>query len=802
MKTLVEYKIKENKEIVRSIREVYLQDTFLCGFSCCNSELISEDHKGTFYLLSASYVKEGIPIMEVNSNLLVLRSSVEQIEEMDTLARIDRMAERRSLIVVEDSNSLVLQEYTRKHSNISYYEGILNWYKEHIPSISIELLDGLPSPCSVDCPNSEDISEKLSYELPDGLPVHKAPISVKHFGEGGRIRCPVEGQQMDIKIEEENMHTATDQDIVSVVEIEEGRGKVVKVERRSKRGVPCSVAERISSTHYLMQPNYVNYPKFLVCSTEELIGKVVLCWISGSRGTNSKNTFCGRVIRVLGGEEEVEAETQGILMYNSIVTQSFSWGAQMELPASTWTIPQEEFSSREDFRDLPICSIDPEGCVDIDDALHCRMVDGVMEIGVHIADVTYFVREDSELDREGRIRGCSVYLPDRRIDMLPTVLGTNLCSLHKNKERLTFSVIWRVTIKENLRIIDKKFIRSIIRSKEAFTYEEASDILKGRKKTSKEIEESLFLLKRASSFLKKERIDNGAFLIPSSDSFISAKGIKSFSEILRDPKKFVKKEEDMLPEYDTHSLVEEMMLLANRTVAEEMISNFPFTSLIRMHPTPSSDAFKELEKAVNEVYPGVQLDPQNPREISFIIQKIKNESPALGRVIGHWASMCMTQALYASSSFNHHYGLGMEAYTHFTSPIRRYADILVHRITLSLMQSKSSSITEHALERVCKSINRSHRSSKYAAREANNLYSRYLLPEKEIILFITSLSPKIEVFSPEYNIMGTLISAPEHAAILQASPLLSEIRGVPIKSDAHNNAHKNAQKEFLFAYAP
>ena len=249
-----------------------------------------------------------------------------------------------------------------------------------------------------------------------------------------------------------------------------------------------------------------------------------------------------------------------------------------------------------------MCSIDPPGCVDIDDALHAKLLpNGNYEVGVHIADVSHFVKPGNAMDLEASLRGTTVYLVDKRIDMLPMLLGTDLCSLKPYVERFAFSVIWEVS--KDGDVLSSKFSKSVIRSREAFSYEAAQKRIDD-KSAQDELTMGMRVLLELSRKFKQRRMDAGALNLSSPEVRVEAESETS------DPVDV--KTKQMLA---TNSLVEEFMLLANISVAEKIYSAFPQTALLRRHAAPPKNNFEELANQL-KVKRGMELRTESSRALA------------------------------------------------------------------------------------------------------------------------------------------------------------------------------------------
>ncbi|XP_068631124.1 exosome complex exonuclease RRP44 isoform X2 [Battus philenor] len=377
----------------------------------------------------------------------------------------------------------------------------------------------------------------------------------------------------------------------------------------------------------------------------------------------------GHFVRSLGPIGDKTAENEVILLEHDVPHARFSEAVLACLPPDDWTIPQEEINKRVDLRSLCICSVDPPGCTDIDDALHARPIDGVTgsglkkyEVGVHIADVTHFVRPNTALDKEAALRSTTVYLVDKRIDMVPDLLSSNLCSLRGGEERLAFSCVWELD--ENANVLSTKFHKSVIKSRSAMTYEEAQLIIDDSSR-SDEIASSLRVLNALAKKLKQKRLDNGALLLASPEIRFQVDS-ETHDPVEVQAKKIL----------DTNSMVEEFMLLANVSVAECLAREFPQCALLRRHPSPPPAYFETFLKAAKQQ--GFELDVSTNKAFSKSLDTaVIPERPFFNTLLRIMATRCMQQAVYFSSGTRtqdefYHYGLACPIYTHFTSPIRRY----------------------------------------------------------------------------------------------------------------------------------
>ncbi|KAG8814310.1 exosome catalytic subunit dis3, partial [Serendipita sp. 399] len=431
----------------------------------------------------------------------------------------------------------------------------------------------------------------------------------------------------------------------------------------------------------------------------------------------------GHFVRALGKVGDKEAEQEALLVEYGVAYGAFGKAIQACLPpeGDDWVVPpkgDEVWKGREDLRELLICSIDPPGCQDIDDALHARPLEnGNIEAGVHIADVSHFVHAETPMDSEAAARGTTVYLVDRRIDMLPSLLGTNLCSLRPHVERLAFSVIWELT--PDAQIVKVRFTKSVIASKEAFTYEQAQ-LRKDDPKLNDSLTQSVRLLNSLAQKLREGRMRAGALNLASPEVKIHMDSAESSDPI------DVKQKEQL----ETNSLVEEFMLLANISAAKKIQEVFPLTAVLRRHMPPPASNFDTL-KDILKKRRGMVLDVRSSGALASSLDRCMDlTEESFNTLVRIMATRCMLSAEYFCSgsvprdTFGH-YGLASPIYTHFTSPIRRYADVLVHRQLAAAIDHSPLHASLHSkdyVERILNNVNRRHRMAQMASRASVEFY--------------------------------------------------------------------------------
>ncbi|KMQ94973.1 exosome complex exonuclease rrp44 [Lasius niger] len=363
-------------------------------------------------------------------------------------------------------------------------------------------------------------------------------------------------------------------------------GKIVGIIRRKWRqycGIlqPSPIKENV---RHLFVPAERKIPKIRIETRQaEILSKQRIIVALDSWPRNSKYPL-GHFVRALGNIGDKETENEVLLLEHDVPHSHFSDAVLSFLPKLPWVITEVDIAQREDLRHLDICSVDPPGCTDIDDALHCRSLpNGNFDVGVHIADVSHFIRPGTALDKEAASRATTVYLVDKRIDMVPELLSSNLCSLRGEEERFAFSCIWEID--PNANIINTRFCKSIICSRQAMTYEEAQ--LKIDDATQQDaIAQSLRGLNRLAKQLKKKRLENGALTLASPEIRFQVDS-ETHDPIDVEAKKL----------RETNSMVEEFMLLANISVAEKILEEFPECAMLRRHPEPPQSNFEPLIKA-------------------------------------------------------------------------------------------------------------------------------------------------------------------------------------------------------------
>lgn len=490
----------------------------------------------------------------------------------------------------------------------------------------------------------------------------------------------------------------------------------------------------------------------------ELLGKRIV--VSIDSWDHRSRYPVGHFVRSLGELETREAETEALLMEHNVQYRPFSDAVLSCLPKEghKWRVPPSlsdpRWKGRVDFRNKLICSIDPPGCQDIDDALHAaKLVNGNYEVGVHIADVSHFVKPNTAMDDEATIRGTTVYLVDKRIDMLPMLLGTDLCSLKPGVDRFAFSTVWEIT--PGADIISVAFSKSVIKSRSAFSYEQAQlriDDMTQQDALTQGMRSLLMLAKQ----LRRRRMDAGALNLASPEVKIETESETSDPVDIKTKKLL-----------ETNSLVEEFMLLANISVATKIYSAFPQTAILRRHVTPPATNFEELQRQLS-IRKNITLRAESSRALAESLDVcVDSCEPFFNTLVRILATRCMSSAEYFYSGAHayhefRHYGLASTIYTHFTSPIRRYADIIAHRQLSAAIGFEPADVGLHSaakLAAVCANINFRHRNAQFAGRASMDYYVGQALKAKvaEEEGWVTKVfSNGFVVYVPKFGIEGAI----------------------------------------------
>jgi len=455
-------------------------------------------------------------------------------------------------------------------------------------------------------------------------------------------------------------------------------GKVLEITRRSKFGYAGTLIMEGGS--FCISTNDGRMYTPIKIATESLSGAKqgdkVFCSITD--WVNPMEAPMGKVVRILGKPFENDAEMISLALEKGFNDQYPQAVLDEAKKISEHGISEEEKNNRRDFRKIVTVTIDPEDAKDFDDAISVNfLADGNTEIGIHIADVSHYVTPKTAIDDEASERATSVYLVDRTIPMLPEALSNDLCSLNPDVDRLTFSAVFTFT--PDMKIIDDWFGKTVIHSFKRFSYESAQKILDDKSgEYIKELQSALAV----SKFLEKERFANGAISIDTEE-------VKFKLDEKGHPIGVYKKHRG-----ETHHMIEELMLLANRKVAEFIATREKRLEEIfvyRIHESPSADRMMDLESFLKRLGYNVKTNadgviPSKALNDLMIQLEGKPEKETIQTAIVR----SMQKAIYSTKNIGH-YGLAFKFYTHFTSPIRRYPDLVVHRLLFEYLQDNEVS---------------------------------------------------------------------------------------------------------------
>src|SRR5688572_29438714 len=534
---------------------------------------------------------------------------------------------------------------------------------------------------------------------------YKGVLEVTRSGMGFVV---IENLETDVLVRPNDFNTALHGDVVRVKLNPQREGK-------RRQGVISAVVERKQS-EFIGRLQMNKGFAFFVADSDKKIpdiyipeksfndakdgDRVVARITEWEQGTGKRPV--GEVVTVLN-EDPNDVAMKEILLENGFPLV-FPDDALEEAARMPDTISEKEISKRKDFRNILTFTIDPIDAKDFDDAISIRVLkNGNYEIGVHIADVSHYVEPGTALDDIAYEKATSVYLPDRVNPMLPEHISNVLCSLRPHEDKLTFSAVFQMSPKGQVK---QHWIgRTIIHSDHRFSYEEVQEIIE--KETGQYLDE-IILLNTIAQRLRKKRFDNGAINFSSQEVRfkLDEKG-KPIGIVIKESK-------------EAHQLIEEFMLLANRVVAEDISKvkinkkNIPFP--YRVHDLPSEEKLLPFMAFARKF--GHKFDTSTPEAIAESFNKMSKDAHGKPEqhVLEQLGIRTMAKAVYTTENIGH-YGLGFENYCHFTSPIRRYPDILVHRVLVDVLSGKIN--PDKKMEEKCKHCSVRERSAMEAERAAN-----------------------------------------------------------------------------------
>ena len=542
-------------------------------------------------------------------------------------------------------------------------------------------------------------------------------LDVNSSGNGYVI--PQEGDGKDVFVNKNNLLKAFHGDLVKI--------RLNKNTSRRPEGKVEEIVERAKS-HYIgtldLAQNFgfvvpdnpkINIDFFIPKS--KLMGAVngekvvveITDWPS-----DSKNPY-GCITEVIGSPGSNDVEMKSLLLENDIPID-FPDNVLAESEAISIKLDPEEIKNRRDFREITTFTIDPDTAKDFDDALSVEFLDNKrIKVGVHIADVSHYVKDDSALDVEAQKRGNSVYLVDRVIPMIPENLSNIVCSLRPNEDKFCFSVEFE--IEENGKIHGMWFGRTVINSNKRFAYEQAQDVIEGVDKNC-EFEKEILILNKIAKIHRKKRLKNGALNIESEELVFQ---LDKEGNPIGTIKKISK---------DAHKLIEEFMLLANKEVAKRVALSPKLSNPIiyRVHDKPDLEKVNTFILFLKkfDLTLEVQSEEDVTKAINQLLASVKDRDEF--SFIQQMAIRTMSKAIYDVKNIGH-YGLGFTHYVHFTSPIRRYADLSVHRVLFDELNGKNYS-KAGTLKATAKHISATERRAVTCERESRKYFSAKYVEDK------------------------------------------------------------------------
>ena len=501
--------------------------------------------------------------------------------------------------------------------------------------------------------------------------------------------------QKDIYIHPSNLNKALNGDkvLIKIVSFKgKSEGKVLKVLERTKKEFTGIVDgnknvfflipdDKSVKTHFFIDKKHLNGAK--------KGQKVKTKFLSWPKHVKSPQVA---VTEIIGNPGELNVEMNSILAEFGFPSR-FPKRVLNEVELIKEPNYAIESKKRKDFRTKTTFTIDPNDAKDFDDAISIAFLEsGNMEIGVHIADVGHYVKPESFLDKEALLRGNSVYLVDRVIPMLPERLSNELCSLRPHEDKLTFSAVFELD--PNCNVLSSWFGKTLILSDHRFTYEDAQEIIEGRDGPFKK---EITQINKLAQQCRKQRLSNGALNVKSNEvRFRLDEEGEPIETVLKVSK-------------EAHQLIEEFMLLANREVAKKLAKPEKNIkkgiNVFRIHDNPSEEKLNDLKLFLTSM--GYEIIRKKNKPITYSLNNIMKDAEKRGELdlISPMIIRAMSKAVYSTDNVGH-YGLAFDYYTHFTSPIRRYADLVVHRSLIDFLNEQKIGTDSKHLNYICNHISK------------------------------------------------------------------------------------------------
>ena len=516
--------------------------------------------------------------------------------------------------------------------------------------------------------------------------------------------------EQDIKIPRKNLVNALNNDLVVIQEINKNgkkTGKIIEIRRRDKKNYPAIIDKRnkiiLKSGGRIVECILKNKKEY-----NRIKGKRFTIGIENWEPKDLKPTVI--INEILGDIGEINTEIRNIIIENKIKN---IFPKEVLKEVNNINEIKENKVKREDYTKPLTFTIDPDNAKDFDDALSFKKLENnIFEIGVHIADVSSYVRPDTELDKEARKRGTSVYLANKVVPMLPEKLSNEICSLEPKKNKRAFSIIF--TIDKEGNILKERAARTIILSDYRFTYSEVQSIIENEKdknNKNKKFEKPIKTLNEISKKIRKKRKERGAIFFNKKEVGFKFNGEKIEGTFLKESK-------------ESHKLVEEFMLLTNIGVAEKLKRK----AIFRIHDKPDEKKVENLF-SVAESFGHKKLDKKNNigKQINHLLLQAKQKKES--NIINLLALRSMSKAEYSTKNIGHH-GLSLARYLHFTSPIRRYPDIICHRLLSSLLTKKENSINTEEMNKMSSISTQKEKDATRAERQTVKLMQTFFMKDK------------------------------------------------------------------------
>ena len=595
-----------------------------------------------------------------------------------------------------------------------------------------------------------------SYLLNSKTKMEEGILDKTNNGSGYIVRKNIE---KDVYVSEKNIYNSFDGDLVEFVMISNREAKITNIVQRKKIkfiGVTKQESEKliVSTTEKKDKIDFI-IPNNTSIKSNQLVVVEFVKW--------ENKLPEAKILKIIGEQGVVENEIHAILQEFNLPYE-FSDSLIKEAGNLKTLQNENETKQRKDLREITTITIDPEDAKDFDDAISVKERNNKTEIGVHIADVSYFLKEGTNLDKEAYYRGTSVYLVDRVVPMLPEYLSNNLCSLRPNEDKYTFSAIF--TFNKEMQIEKEWFGKTIINSNFRFSYKEAQHVIdnktciipkeislsKKEETIEKEVKNTVLTLKKIGSDLRNQRIKKGSILF-------NKKEVKFLLNNEKEPIKTIIKESK-----ESNKLIEEFMLLANKKVAELFSKQKKQGNIYRVHDHPKNEKITALERVIENLGYNNRLNNYKDlhQNINNLLYKVDNTPEK--NLIDTLVIRSMSKAKYSTKNIGH-FGLCFEKYTHFTSPIRRYPDVIVHRNlqkTLNNNQKTTGNLEENCIYLSSREelATKAERSSikfmqvKYMASKINKKYIGVVSGIMERGVFIELKENKCEGFVRAKDIPG------------------------------------------------